>query len=70
MHHMRILIIGNSDHFIDCLTTLFQSDPSASLRLHETIYELEILRAAGEIEAASVWGMEAVQSDGIIFALM
>lgn len=73
---MRILILGNSLHFSQSLSAFLTNSSSAqrsSLRFKSEIVQFELVIGGVSTESceqeASVWGLEALQADGIIYAL-
>ncbi len=67
-------MLGNSQHFNDLLILRLTNTPAipstVTVRLADTLHEVEVAVAASEIEASGVWGIEAVHADGIIYALV
>lgn len=73
---MKIIILSNSPHFSHSLASFLTNTPSApfnsSLRLSVNVYDFELVMGEGEVEAGGkgVWGLEVLQCDGIIYALV
>lgn len=73
---MRILILGNSPHFAHTLKSFLTNNNNRGcclLRFKMEIIEFELVigtETAQNVINASLWALEAIHADGIIYAIV